>query len=107
MWAESMSELNMTNHTGDIVVSAGSVMAMMVAAPEVFYTDTELQGAIALPSHYATDVPEYFMDSSTAESSVRDITFGLISDASATTASDKVEAIRKYLAEYQLSRIHN
>ena len=99
MWAESMSELNMTNHTGDIVVSAGSVMAMMVAAPEVFYTDTELQGAIAFPSPYATDVPDYFMDSSTAESSVRDITFGVISDASATTAWDKVEAIRKYLAE--------
>ncbi|DAC50000.1 MAG TPA: transglutaminase domain-containing protein, partial [Candidatus Thalassarchaeaceae archaeon] len=31
--------------------------------------------------------------------SVRDITFGVISDASATTTWDKVEAIRKYLAE--------
>ena len=99
MWSESIADFNLTNHTGDIRISAASVMGMMVTAPEVFYTDAELQSGVEYPSPYATDLPEYFMDSLAMESSVRNITFGVISDASATTVWDKAEAIRKYLAE--------
>ncbi|HJL59473.1 MAG TPA: transglutaminase-like domain-containing protein, partial [Candidatus Thalassarchaeaceae archaeon] len=99
MWSESIADFNLTNHTGDIRISAASVMGMMVTAPEVFYTDAELQSGVEYPSPYATDLPDYFMDGLAMESSVRNITLGVISDASATTVWDKAEAIRKYLAE--------
>lgn len=99
MWVDSMSFLNQTNHTRDIVVGGSSVMGMMVDAPEVFMTDAELQGSVAFPALYATDVPTELTDGTLRESAVRNITLGVITDSGAVTEWDKVLAIRDYLSE--------
>ena len=99
MWTDSMAVLNQTNHTRDIRTSDSDVMTMLVDAPEVFYTDTELQSGIEFPATYATEYPDYFNDGTMWESNVRNITFGVLTDAAATSAWDKVTAIQNYLSE--------
>nr|AIF09074.1 transglutaminase domain-containing protein [uncultured marine group II/III euryarchaeote KM3_34_C09] len=98
-WFDSMAELNQTNHTRDIRVSATAVGGMMVSAPEVFYTDAELQSGVEFPSPYATDLPAYFTDYSSLESNVTNITYGVITDSGAVSAWDRVQAIKNYLSE--------
>ncbi len=99
MWADSLAEFNQTNHTRDIRISASDVMITMIDAPEIYYTDTELQSGVEYPSPYATEFPQEMLDGLLIESSVRNITHGVIADASATSAWDKIEAIRAYLSE--------
>jgi len=100
MWVDTMAELNQSNYTHDIRVSQAGVMVLIADAPEIFYSQAELgQGLPFTSTSYGTELPSYFMESSLPESYVRDVTEGVITDSSAVTAWDKVEALRQYLAE--------
>ncbi|MCH2349592.1 MAG: transglutaminase-like domain-containing protein, partial [Candidatus Poseidoniales archaeon] len=99
MWGDPFAYLNQSNVSHDLRISAAQIYDLMTSQPEISFTSTEYANSIpyAGPGNYGTDLPGYFTDMTAPESYVYDVTQGVIADAGAVSAWDKVVAIRDYL----------
>ena len=98
-WNDPFAYLNQSNVSHDLRISAAQIYNLMVAQPEIWFSSTEYANSIpyAGPGNYGTDLPAYFTDMTAPESYVYNVTQGVITDAGAVSAWDKVVAIRDYL----------
>ncbi|MEE3082555.1 MAG: transglutaminase domain-containing protein [Candidatus Thermoplasmatota archaeon] len=101
-WIDPSANMSHGNITHDLLAEDGSIVAMFLSAPDIWYEDPELSNSIpyAGPTNYALEVEPEFLDSTHFFSEVRNITFAVINEAACAptcSAWDKAVALQDYL----------